>query len=87
MTRRALARRIVREGLSVRAAERAARWAGARTKPRRAAPVDPELASRARTALERLTGAPVSVGARRIQIAFESETQLAEIVEALERSA
>ena len=31
--RRALARRIVREGLSVRAAERAARWAGARTKP------------------------------------------------------
>jgi len=85
--RRRLARRIVREGLSVRAAERAARWAGARTKPRRAAPVDPELAARARTALERLTGAPVGVGARRIQIAFESETELAEIVEALERSA
>jgi ParB family transcriptional regulator, chromosome partitioning protein len=85
--RRSLARRIVREGLSVRAAERAARWAGARTKPRRAAPVDPELASRARTALERLTGAPVTVGARRIQIAFESEIQLAEIVEALERPA
>jgi ParB family chromosome partitioning protein len=85
--RRALARRIVREGMSVRAAERAARWAGARTKPRRAAPVDPELASRARGALERLTGAPVRVGARRIEIAFESETELAEIVEALERPA
>ena len=35
--RRRLARRIVREGLSVRAAERAARWSGARTKERRVA--------------------------------------------------
>jgi ParB family chromosome partitioning protein len=85
--RRALARRIVREGMSVRAAERAARWAGARTKPRRSAPVDPELASRARAALERLTGAPVRVGARRIEISFEGEIALAEIVEALERPA
>jgi len=85
--RRALARRIVREGLSVRAAERAARWAGAATKPRRAAPVNPELASRARTALERLTGAPVKVGARRIEITFADETELAELVESLERSA
>ena len=85
--RRALARRIVREGLSVRAAERAARWAGAATKPRRAAPVDPELASRARVALERLTGAPVKVGVRRIEIAFGDETELAELVESLERSA
>jgi ParB family chromosome partitioning protein len=85
--RRALARRIVREGLSVRAAERAARWAGAATKPRRAAPVNPELASRARVALERLTGAPVKVGARRIEIAFADETELAELVESLERSA
>src|SRR5207248_8694244 len=33
--RRKLARRIVKEGMSVRAAERAARWAGARTKERR----------------------------------------------------
>jgi ParB family chromosome partitioning protein len=85
--RRALARRIVREGLSVRAAERAARWAGAATKPRRSAPVNPELASRARVALERLTGAPVKVGARRIEIAFADETELAELVESLERSA
>src|SRR5205807_6632910 len=37
--RRRLARRIVRRGLSVRAAERAARWAGAARKARVAAPV------------------------------------------------
>ena len=85
--RRRLARRIVRQGLSVRAAERAARWAGAKTKPRRATPVDPELAARARTALERVTGAGVRVGARRIEIAFGDEIELAEIVEALERAA
>jgi ParB family chromosome partitioning protein len=85
--RRSLARRIVQQGLSVRAAERAARWAGARTKPRRAAPVDPALAARARAALERVTGAGVRVGARRIEIAFADETELAEIVEALERAA
>jgi hypothetical protein len=77
----------VREGLSVRAAERAARWAGAKTKPRRATPVDPELASRARAALEGLTGAGVRVGPKRIEIAYDGETALAEIVEALERPA
>ena len=50
--RRRLARQIVRRGLSVRAAERAARWAGAKQKPRaRAAPVDPALAVRVREAL------------------------------------
>ena len=32
--RRKLAREIIRKGMSVRAAERAARWAGARTRPR-----------------------------------------------------
>ena len=86
--RRRLARRIIQQGLSVRAAERAARWAGARTKPRRAgAAVDPELAARARVALERLAGAPVKVTPRRIEIGFADETELAEIVEALERAA
>lgn len=85
--RRRLARRIVEGGLTVRAAERAARDAGARTKPRRRAPVDPDLGARARAALERLTGAPVRVGARRIEVAFTDETELAEIVEALERAA
>ena len=85
--RRRLAHRILRQGLSVRAAERAARWAGARTKPRKATPVDPDLAARARAALERLTGAPVKVGARGIEIGFADETALAEIVESLERGA
>jgi ParB family transcriptional regulator, chromosome partitioning protein len=82
--RRLLARRIVQGGLSVRAAERAARWAGARTRPRKSAAVDPELAARARAALERLTGATVRVTRGRIEVAFASETELAEIVEALE---
>lgn len=83
--RRRLARRIVRQGMSVRAAERAARWAGARTKTRReGARVDPELAARARDALERMTSAGVRVTARRIEIEFAGETELAEIVEALE---
>ena len=83
--RRRLARRIVRQGMSVRAAERAARWAGAQTKTRREGTrVDPELAARARDALERLTGAGVRVTARRIEIELAGETALAEIVEALE---
>ena len=86
--RRELARQIVRRGMSVRAAEQAARWSGARTKPRRgAARADPALASRAREALERIAGAPARVGTRRIEIAFADETELAEIVEALERAA
>src|SRR6266581_4597657 len=55
--RRRLAREIVQKGLSVRAAEQRAKWAGAKQKPRtRATPVDPALASRVKTALERLTG-------------------------------
>ena len=36
--RRKLARKIVAQGMSVRAAERAARWSGARTKPRTKSP-------------------------------------------------
>jgi ParB family transcriptional regulator, chromosome partitioning protein len=82
--RRRLADRIVRQGLSVRAAERAARTAGARVKPRRASLVDPALAARARVALERLTGAGARVSGRRLEVAFADETELAEIVEALE---
>jgi len=85
--RRRLARRIVRQGLSVRASERAARWAGARVKPRKAAPVDPALADRVRAAATRLTGAQVRVGSGRIEISFESETQLEEIAEAFEAAA
>ena len=83
--RRRLARRIVREGLSVRAVERAARWAGARTnRRRRRSELDPELAAKARDAFEHLTGATVRVTARRIEIELAGETQLAEIVEALD---
>jgi ParB family chromosome partitioning protein len=82
--RRRLAKRIVRQGLSVRAAERAARWAGARTKPRRASPsVDPQLAERARAALARLVGGEVRVRPGRLEVPFEDETALAEIAEAL----
>jgi ParB family transcriptional regulator, chromosome partitioning protein len=83
--RRRLARRIIRQGLSVRAAERAARWAGARTKPRTRTAVDPDLARRAREALERITGAAVRVALHHIEVSFADETELAEIVEALER--
>jgi ParB family chromosome partitioning protein len=83
--RRRLARRIVREGLSVRAAERAARWAGAKTKtPRARTTVDPALAERARVAAERLTGFPARVARGRLEIAFADETQLEELIEALE---
>ncbi len=84
--RRRLARRIVRQGLSVRAAERAARWAGARTKPRRKQPVDPALAERMKDALRRLTGADAKVVAGRVELYFADEVELEEIVEALERA-
>ena len=82
-----LAKRIVREGLSVRAAERAAAQTGARTKPRQRSSVDPALAARARNAAQRLTGFRARVGKDRLEIPFENETQLAELVEALEQLA
>jgi ParB family chromosome partitioning protein len=85
--RRALARKIVRQGLSVRAAERAARWAGARTRAPRKTAVDPALAARAKAAAERLTGFPARVTAGRLELAFADETELEELVEALERVA
>jgi ParB family transcriptional regulator, chromosome partitioning protein len=84
--RRALARQVIRKGLTVRATERAARWAGARTKPRKARRVDPVLAERARTAIERITGAGARVTDTRIEIPFSDETALEEIVEALEHA-
>jgi ParB family chromosome partitioning protein len=83
--RRQLARKIVRQGLSVRAAERAARWAGARTRPRRTTRVDPELAGRVRMALTLLTGIEPKVAANRVELPIEDETRLAELAEALER--
>ena len=82
-----LARRIAREGMTVRAAERAAREGGAKRKPRvPAAPLDPALADRARTALEQLSGRSVRVRNRSLEIEFGDETALSELVEALERA-
>jgi ParB family chromosome partitioning protein len=83
--RRRLAKRIVREGLSVRAAERAARSAGARTNARRATAVDPTLAARVESALHTLTGFKASVRATGVHVAVEGDVQLEELAEALER--
>ena len=85
--RRRLAREIVRRGLSVRAAEQRAKWAGAKQRPRtRSVPVDPDLAARVATALEQLTGYPARIAPGRVELAFADEHDLAEIAEALERA-
>ena len=87
--RRRFAREIVRRGWSVRAAERAARWAGAKRRPRRVerAAADPVLAERAKDAAQRLTGRSARVRAGRLELEFADEVELAELVEALERAA
>jgi ParB family chromosome partitioning protein len=83
--RRRLARRIVREGMSVRGAEKAAQDGGAARRPRRpAAAVDPALAERVRRGAQRLTGLPVRVTAGKVEISFERESQLEELAEVLE---
>jgi ParB family transcriptional regulator, chromosome partitioning protein len=85
--RRRLAREIVQKGLSVRAAEQRAKWAGAKQKPRvKATPVDPELAGRVRVALEHLTGFHAKVGRGRVELSFADEHELAELAEALEHA-
>ncbi len=85
--RRKLAREIVQKGLSVRAAEQRAKWAGAKQKPRvRVTPVDPALAARVRDALEHLTGFHAKVSSGRIELAFADEHELAELAEAIERA-
>jgi ParB family chromosome partitioning protein len=86
--RRRLAREIVRRGLSVRAAEQRAKWAGARRRPRaNAAAVDPALADRVRAAVAQLTGWHARVAPGRVELAFADEHELAELAEALERAA
>jgi len=86
--RRRLAREIVQKGLSVRAAEQRAKWAGAKQKPRlRVAPVDPALATRVRDALAQLTGFDAKIGRGRVELPFADEHELAELVEALEAAA
>jgi ParB family transcriptional regulator, chromosome partitioning protein len=82
--RRRLARRIVKEGMTVRSAERAAQEGGAKRRPRRVSLIDPELADRARAAAEVLTGLPSRIADGKLQIRFEDETKLAELVETLE---
>jgi ParB family transcriptional regulator, chromosome partitioning protein len=86
--RRRLAREIVRKGMSVRDAERAARWAGAKKKPRKQ-PVrlDPALAARAKDAADRITGFSSRITRGRLEIPFADETELEELVEALEQAA
>jgi ParB family transcriptional regulator, chromosome partitioning protein len=79
-----LAKRIVAQGLTVRAAERAAQDGGARRKPRTGRRLDPALADRARAAAERLTGLPVRISGGKLELHFGDETRLEELVEALE---
>ncbi|HVS84442.1 MAG TPA: ParB/RepB/Spo0J family partition protein [Gaiellaceae bacterium] len=86
--RRRLAREIVRKGLSVRAAEQRAKWAGAKQKPRTSAsPVDPALAERVRTAFAQLTGFSARVAPGRVEVVFSDEHELEELAEALENAA
>ena len=82
--RRRLAKRVVADGLSVRAAERSAQEGGARRRPRRTSGLDPHLVERARRAAERLTGKPARVANGSLQVRFEDDTGLGELVEALE---
>jgi ParB family chromosome partitioning protein len=84
--RRALARLIVRRGLSVRAAERAARTAGARRRRPRAVPPDPALGERVQQAFRSLTGFDVKVVPGRLEVPFADDFELAELAEALERA-
>jgi ParB family transcriptional regulator, chromosome partitioning protein len=82
--RRLLAQEIVKRGLTVREAERAARWQGAKRKPRKAAKVDPVLADRACAAAQLITGLRSRIGPGRLEILFADEVELAELAEALE---
>ncbi len=81
-----LARRIAREGMTVRAAERAAQDGGARRRPRTRSGADPALADRARLAAERLTGLPARITSTTLELRFDDDARLAELVETLERA-
>jgi ParB family chromosome partitioning protein len=79
-----LAKRIVEQGLSARAAERAAQDAGAKRKPRKKTAVDPALASRVREAIAQATGFKARVAPGHVEIEFRDEHELEELAEALE---
>ena len=84
-SRRRLAKRIAHDGMTVRAAERAAQEGGARRRaPRTPSALDPALAERARAAAEQLTGLQARVSVGKLELHFGDETGLAELVEALE---
>ena len=78
---------MVARGLSVRQTEAATREGGApRQRKPRLTLVDPALASRAASAATELTGLPSRVTPDKLEIVFENETQLAELIETLERA-
>ena len=79
-----LAKRIVEQGLSARAAERAAQDAGAKRKPRKKTAVDPALATRVREAIAQATGFKARVAPGHVEIEFRDEHELEELAEALE---
>ena len=82
--RKKLAKRIVREGMSVRGAEKAAQDGGAARKPRTATKVDPALAARVRDEVERVTGFQSRISGGKLEIHFGTEVRLEELVEVLE---
>jgi ParB family chromosome partitioning protein len=79
-----LAKRIVEQGLSAVAAERAAQDAGAKRKLRKKTAVDPALAGRVRDAFERATGFKARIGPGQVVVEFRDEHELEELAEALE---
>lgn len=86
--RKALARRAAKSGMSVRQVEQATRDGGApRQRRPRPESLDPALASRAASAAEKLTGLNARVSPGKLEIRFASETELAELIESLERAA
>jgi ParB family transcriptional regulator, chromosome partitioning protein len=87
LARARLAKRIASEGMTVRAAERAARDGGARRRPRtRVVSADPALAERVRSAATQLTGLPARIAGGRLELHFGDETRLEELAETLERA-
>ena len=82
--RKQLAKRIVRDGLSVRSRRRRHRREAPPSTAHGGTNVDPALAERARGAAERFTGLPARVSAGKLEIHFGDELRLEELVEVLE---
>jgi ParB family chromosome partitioning protein len=85
--RRKLARKVVAQGMSVRAAEREARWSGAKTKPRTKTAVDPALVARLKHSLGALTGLDVRIAVGKIELAYADELDLEQLADSLEQLA